>query len=91
MDDVPDLHRFLASLAAAPGASVKVSTLWEHYRARLTPQQRRGVKRRTFVNAIRGAGLLGIDRYGAQVLGGYSLDPLPVLLVSAKTGRLVRA
>jgi hypothetical protein len=87
----PNAHKFIATLVAAPGAVAKVSDLWSAYRGRLTARERRRVRRRDFVESLRSAGLVAIDREGSQVLAGFSLDPLPVVLVNPKTGRLIRA
>jgi len=86
----PRVHTFLATLTAAPTATARVSALWEEYRRGLPARERRAVRRKHFLDALRSAGAIAIGHHGEQLLLGYSTDPAPTLIVDPITRKVCR-
>lgn len=90
IDTVPRVHQFLATLVASPAAVSRVSDLWSAYRTSLSRTERRRARRRDFVEALRGAGPVGVGHHGEAILCGYSTDAPQVMRVDPLSKRIIR-
>lgn len=89
-DIAPRVHQFLATLTAAPAATVKIADLWASYRAFLSAAERRRTRRRDFVAALRSGGPLALGHHSELRLLGFSIDKPAMLAVDPTTKRIVR-
>jgi hypothetical protein len=83
--------RYLASINAHPGGSVPLAELVAGVRRELPTRHRKRLKRSEVVNALDDLGIsVGVhDR--RQCVVGYSVDPVPALVVDATTGKIQEA